>query len=357
MKKTLIALAALASVSAFAQSSVTISGKFGTAYQKAAAGKANLAVTDGDVNFASVEDLGGGMKAGATIGLRTRGRENTSSATVAAQSAAASTSLATAATATAQTYAKTAYSEVGRDATVYVSGDFGKVTAGSIELGNGITGLGWGGANVTLPTDINNGGVLSANAYANVLIYSLPSFNGVNVSLIRADSIGSVGLAAANVAASGAETDRGLTANVVAATYSTGALSLAADYTKFGTLKSDGGAYDGKRTRISASYDLGMAKVGFGQEDNSGTSRDTANGKQTTAGVSVPMGALTLGAVWAKNTESTSTNYNPRAYGLVAEYALSKRTALNFSYSKKTADNDTATTDGKQYRARLMHSF
>jgi len=344
MKKTLIALAALASVSAFAQSSVTISGKFGVAYQAGLGGKSNIAVTDGDVNFASTEDLGGGMKAGATIGLRTRGRENTVSVKDNGTDA-----------------VKSAYSEVGRDATVWVSGDFGKLTAGSIELGNGITGLGWGGANVSLPTDINNGGLLSANAYANVLVYTAPTFNGVTVSVARADSIGTVGHAATSVK-NGVETDQGLTANVVGATYVNGPLSVFADYTKFGDLKADGSVYDGKRTRLAASYDFGVAKVGYGVEDNKGTSRDTTGGKQTTFGVSVPMGALTIGAVYAKSDETSGTSTavtQGTAKGFGADYSLSKRTVINMSWAKidRTDGNAATTNEGKEYRVRLMHSF
>ena len=70
MKKTLIALAALASVSAFAQSSVTISGKLRYAYitnSSTASGTttkaAGIGRTDGDVVFTATEDLGGGLKA------------------------------------------------------------------------------------------------------------------------------------------------------------------------------------------------------------------------------------------------------------------------------------------------------
>ncbi len=361
--------AALAAVgAASAQSSVTISGKFGVAVQQGLGaqasnkGKSNIAVTDGDVNFAAVEDLGGGLRAGATIGLRTRGRENTSAAT---------TQVVTAATppvvATAQAYSRSSYSEVGRDATVFLSGGFGRVTLGSIELGNGITGNGWGGANLSLPTDVNNGGVLSANGYANIAQYTSPTFNGFTVNVIRVDSVGSVGVAATTIAASGNETDRGVTANLVGVSYVAGPISASIDSTNFGGNTSlTGASSDRKRTRVSASYDFGVARVGAGQEDNKGTaSTGNYNGKQTTFGVSAPVSpALRVGMIYAKNTESAvlgAANAVAKATGIAADYSLSKRTVINVSTAKidrdDLADGSNYNKEGRQFRVRLMHNF
>ncbi len=116
MKKSLVALAVLA-VAGAASAQVSVSGKFGFAYesgQAAGVSKSGLGQTDGNVTFSASEDLGGGMKAGASIDIRARGR--------AVNAAAGSVD--------------------GRDASVFVSGGFGTVTMGAIELGNGIIGLG-----------------------------------------------------------------------------------------------------------------------------------------------------------------------------------------------------------------------
>jgi hypothetical protein len=320
-----------------------------------------VALTDGDVNFAAVEDLGGGMKAGASIALRTRGRENVSAAT---------TQVVTAATppvvATAQAYSQSAYSEVGRDATVFMSGSFGTVTAGSIEAGNGITGNGWGGTNLSLATDVNNGGVLSANAYGNLLQYTSPNFNGFTVTLTRMDSIGTVGVKATTLGASGYETDLAVNANVIGLTYVAGPLTAAIDSTSFGGSTSlTGTASDRTRTRVSAAYDFGVAKVGFGQEDNKGTaSTGSYAGKQTTFGISAPIGAFRVGMIYAKNDESAvlgAANAVAKATGFAADYSFSKRTVLNLSTAKISrddlADNANYNKEGQQYRVRLMHSF
>jgi len=366
MKKSLIALAALAAVSAAsAQSTVTISGKFGTAYQLGLGseatikGKANIAVTDGDIVFAAVEDLGGGLKAGANMALRLRGRENVKAVTVAAQGAAA--------TVVAQTYAVTYSPEVGRDATVFLSGAFGTITAGSVEFGNGISGRGWGGTNLSLSTDVNNGGVLSANGYGNLVQYSSPAFNGFTVQLTRADSIGSVGNGSTTITAAGSETSLGLNATIMGVTYANGPLTANIDSTAFSGNTTVGGTdSDRKRTRISADYDLGIAKVGFGQEDNKGTATTgTYAGKQTTFGVSAPVtSALRVGMVYAKNTESAvigAANAVAKATGFAADYSFSKRTVLNVSTAKISrddlADGANYNKEGQQYRVRLMHSF
>jgi len=367
MKKSLIALAALAAVtSASAQSTVTISGKFGTSYETPLGseatikGKANIAVSDGDIGFLAVEDLGGGLKAGADMRLRVRGRANVVAAT---------TQVVTTApvVATAQKYSVSAYHEVGRDGTVFLSGGFGTVTLGSVELGNGITPRGFGGTNSTLPTDLNNGGVLSANAYANILQYSSPVMSGFSVQVVRADSIGTVGVGATTVAASGAETALGLNANVIGLTYANGPLTAGIDSTAFSGNTTHGGANsDRKRTRMSADYNFGFVKIGVGQEDNKGTATTgTYAGKQTAFGISAPITpALTVGLAYAKNTESAvigAANAVAKGTGISADYSFSKRTVVNVSYATiardDLADNANYNKEGTQYRVRLMHSF
>ena len=367
MKKSLIALAALAAVTAAsAQSSVTLSGKFGTSFQSPLGseatikGKANIAITDGDIGFAAVEDLGGGLKAGANMALRLRGRENTKAVTVAANATGGTT---------AQTYAVSYYPEVGRDATVFLSGAFGTITAGSIELGNGISGRGFGGTNSSLPTNLNDGGVLSAVAYANILAYSSPVMSGLSVQLTRADSIGSVGNGATTIAASGSETSLGLNANVIGLTYANGPLTAGIDSTAFsGNTTHNGTNSDRKRTRMSADYDFGFVKIGVGQEDNKGTaSTGTYAGKQTAFGISAPITpALRVGMAYAKNSESAVIGVSTagavaKGTGISADYSFSKRTVLNVSYATiardDLADNSAYNKEGTQYRVRLMHSF
>ena len=366
MKKSLIALAALAAVTAAsAQSSVTISGKFGTAYDQplgtaaAAKGKANLAVTDGNIDFNAVEDLGGGLKAGASMALRVRGRGNVVQTTVAANTAGGTT---------AQTYAQSASTEVGRNATVFLSGPFGTLTAGSIEIANGISGRAYAGTVLSTSTGLDDGGVLSGAAYANALTYTSPTIQGLAVTVGRFDSIGTVGIKSTAIAASGSEADLGLAANVVGLNYANGPLTAGVDSTTFTGSTTIGGTTDRKRTRMSADYDFGFVKIGFGQEDNKGTpstASTTFAGKQTAFGISAPItSALRVGIVSLKNTESgalAAVNGSAKGTGVSADYSFSKRTTLNASYATiardDLTDNANYNKEGTQYRIRLMHSF
>ena len=363
MKKSLIALAALAAVTAAsAQSSVTISGKFGTAYDQplgsaaTAKGKANIAVTDGNIDFNAVEDLGGGLKAGASMALRVRGRGNVVQTTVVAQTT----------TAVTQTYAQSASTEVGRNATVFLSGSFGTLTAGSIEIGNGISGRAYAGTVLSTSTGLDDGGVLSGSAYANALAYTSPNIQGFAVTVGRYDSIGTVGIKSTAIAASGSEADLGLAANVVGLNYANGPLTAGVDSTTFTGSTTIGSTTDRKRTRMSADYDFGFVKIGFGQEDNKGTpTTGTYAGKQTAFGISAPItSALRVGIVSLKNTESgvfAAAGASAKGTGVSADYSFSKRTTLNASYATiardDLTDNANYNKEGTQYRIRLMHSF
>ncbi len=385
MKKSLIALAALAAMTAAsAQSTATISGKFGAAYSKGLGSVGNLGVSDGNVTVAAVEDLGGGLKAGVSLDMRVRGRENVFGSSIAGGSNTEASGFSAA--------------EVGRDATVYLSGAFGTVTAGSIEAGNGITGNGWAGTTVTLAKDLNNGGVLSSNAYGNLFQYTSPAISGFTFNLTRLDSIGKVGVTNSvnnitlETTTLNAVHDSGVSANVVGATYANGPLTAALDFTSFADKTTPTAKIDRNRMRLSAAYDLGVVKVGFGFEDNTGTvytsgyvASTTASygGRQSTFGVSAPIGNLRVGVVYTANNEngiiagSTAVgNEKASAIGFGADYSFSKRTVLNVSYAdiKRTGGNTwlangnansttagystaSATNSGSQYRVRLMHSF
>lgn len=302
MKKTLIALAALASTAAFAQSTVNLTGKFGVAFQQAPGAVAGLAVTDGDVVFNAVEDLGGGMKASASMAVRVRGRANS------ANTGSASTSV------------------DGRDATVSLMGGFGTVTLGAVEAGNGIIGRGFAGAPVSL-ADGYDGSVLSGPSNVDWFRYTSPALiPGLTANYQRVDSIG--GPAAGKGA---------LQANVVGVDYAAGPISAGLDYTTFSDKT--------KRTRVSGSYNLGVATVGLGFE------KPRSGDNQIAAGVSVPLGAITAGLVYAKAGDK-------KGFGVGANYALSKRTVINASFGKVDAGGaDGSATNDNQYRIRVMHSF
>lgn len=363
MKKSLIALAVLATAgTAFAQSTVTLSGKFAAAYTDGTtttttAGVAapgvdvnGLGVTDGNVTFAAVEDLGGGMKAGVSMDVRVRGRG-------------------------------AAGVVDGRNGTVFVGGGFGTVTIGAIEAANGINPLGGAGAPVQGLDDTTAGavpGVANAAVAANLgtplsragnvdaMIYNTPKMSGFTGTFMLIDSIGAPG---ANGMEDAAATQD---ATLIGLAYAAGPLAASADYTNYGANgKALATAYrTDSRVRMSASYDLGVAKLGAGYQTT--TSKELNLGVATGAadlkikeyilGVSAPMGAFVLGANYtnrkADDIVAMFAGHKTTGWDLGAQYNLSKRTAVQASYRTIKAEvNGGNSVENKNLRVRLMHSF
>jgi predicted porin len=341
MKKTLIALAVIAvSGTAFAQSTVNLTGKFGAAYtsNKSAAGaKTNgFGVTDGDVVFTAVEDLGGGMKASASIALKARGRDSAVTTGVVGATTTTTTS-------TTTSVAGAASNTVGgRDASVSLMGGFGTVTLGAIEAGNGIIGLASAGAPVI---GQDNGVTLDGAANVDLFAYTTPALiPGLTAKVLLIDSIGNPGTAGAQSAAATQD------ATLIGVNYGAGALAVAADYTAFGQNAAAATGTD-SRTRISASYDLGVAKLGAGfqsKESFAGV-KDT----QYMLGVSAPMGPVLLGATYAVRNNDVAA-VDAKGFELGAGYSFSKRTTLQTAYLSQKINGGTAATS---LRVRLMHAF
>jgi len=352
MKKSLIALAVLTAAGAVS-AQVSVTGKFGAAYTSTStnvvppvpAGSPNsvsgsgFGVTDGNVTFAASEDLGGGLKAAVSMDVRVRGRG-------------------------------AAGVVDGRDATVSLSGGFGSITLGSVELGNGIIGLGGADAptqgldGATSPL----GGVsLEDVVNADIFAYTSPEFaGGFTAKVVLVDSLGAPG---ANGMQGAAATQDG---TLIGLDYANGPLAVSADYTNFGfnnnamapavtalTLLD-------KRTRISASYDLGVAKLGVGYEalttqtvavGNTLANPTTAvDHKEYILGVSAPLGSnLVAGANYTRHTNNAVGNTTITGWDLGVQYNLSKRTNVQIGY--RVVDEDTAANDNKSTRIRLLHSF
>jgi len=328
-----------------------LSGKLRFAYEAtsstkdastAAAKTSGLRVTDGDFRLTATEDLGGGLKATAMMEVQSRGR---------------GTDIA------------------GRDASLMLSGGFGTVMIGAIEAGNGILGLGGAGA----PVYGMDGPVIAGAGNTDILRYTTPTMNGFNVyvSLLDAPTAGGM--------QSAAKTQK---ASQLGFTYSAGPLRVAGDYVKAndnaagyttpnnwvpkdadGVMENKGGlatTLRDKRTRLSASYNLGVATVGAGYEvDTRKTSAtETRKVKDTIIGVSAPLASnITVGLNYA--TQDTGDTTKPKVKGtdVGVKYDMSKRTYVAFHYQQvKNRDAGSTVTTGagaknSKYRIQLAHSF
>jgi predicted porin len=364
MKKTLIAMAAVA-VAGVASAQVTLTGKLSFGYStshsnkeasgsttdnnmaKAPAAKdvAGFGVHDGHFTMSGSEDLGGGLSAAASMEVLSRGRDTAIS---------------------------------GRNASLTVSGGFGSVMMGAIEAGNGIMPLGQAGA----PGIGLDGKVLSGAGNVDIVKYTLPTvMEGLTLAASVTDAPG-------NTTGRSAGYSQGY-----AAAFATGALSVSYDYTDYKNtvntaaadgvaIKTDGtvevfaatspvatgytvvvpataaGKGSDSRSRLSLSYDFGVAKVGYGRQtvnyiaDAAGAA--VADNVQTTMGVSVPMGAITLGLATAKSQDDgSSTKTTGTDFGI--KYELSKRTAVDFGRASWSKNTDSE--KNKYQRIRLTHTF
>lgn len=367
----LSALAAVAATGAAFAQTVTLSGKLAFGYEANQAwstgAKTNgLQVTDGDFVLGVTEDLGAGLKASADMAVKSRGRGT---------------------------------SIEGRDAKISLSGGFGTVTIGAIEAANGILGLGGAGAPTlgldnnsfaaTFPTGITTNagfadelddliadedfdgalsavttyiskvGVLDAASNIDLLSYTTPSFGGFTARVMVVEaSNGTGGSEKASLTQDGI---------VVGGSYAAGPLAASVDYTKFGKNSATGSAavfnaIADTRTRLSASYDLGVAKLGAGYQMRDWTNTGGALGDNTqyVLGVTVPMGAFTFGYNYGGHKQETALgDVTAKGHDIAVNYALSKRTSLRAAYQTYAVkfDGEKVGSNNTRTQVRLMHSF
>ena len=335
---------AAVAVSSAAMAQVTVTGNLGFDVRsdttKAGVKTSGNAVNTGAVRFTVAEDLGGGLKASAFTEIAMRGR--------------------------------TATTGTSRDAALTLSGGFGSITAGAVEAGNGIVGLGQGGA----PVIGMDGSVLDGGTNVDIITYAFPAL------------VPGLGLSVSTMDLTGANSQTG-SITQVAATFKVGGLSLAADhadYKKFADVAAENGlmATVGEtelapitssttlaatntvvrpytkasygvdsRSRVSVGYDLGVAKIGAGYQTKSYNTAGQRDNVQTVMGLSIPMGAITVGVVGATSkTDGATTKTTGTEYGL--SYALSKRTSIAVAAQSYKVTGEAST---KANRVRLNHSF
>jgi predicted porin len=310
MKKTLIALAVVAvSGTAFAQSAVTLSGGVAYGYQSVTASNVTnkgFGMDTAAIKLTATEDLGGGLKATGVISAGGLARGN---------------------------------AVTGEDMSLTLAGGFGSLLMGQIEIGSGIRGLAQAGA----PVNNMEGEVLAAaTAGTDIVKYTAPAMGGITFS-------GS--LTEAKNLATGLDTaTKGTSAVTVGAAYSNGPLSASIDTSSWNSAST---AVD-NRYRVSASYDLGMAKVGAGLESQKLVAGGT--NKYTMVGVSAPLGAVTVGAAMVTSDASaTAGSKSGSTFG--ASYALSKRTSLTANYATWEVSEAAGAAKDKKTTILLAHSF
>jgi predicted porin len=285
---------------------VTISGTAGYGYQstKAASVKASgFGVDTAAITFSASEDIGGGLKAAASMTVAGLER-STSDAN-------------------------------GENMTLSLSGGFGQIRMGAIEIGSGIRGLAQAGA----PVNNMEGEILPSAADSDIVQYSTPSMGGLVLGASLTEGNDGTGLV--NGWGKGLASGQAR-ATTVDAAYTSGPFAAKVDATSYSNGVAD------SRYRVSASFDLGVAKIGAGYEStklNAGT-----NNSYAMFGVNLPMGPVSVGAVFIKADEN---NVGEDGYSIGASYSLSKRTSIISNYSSY----DSGSNSDTKFKTIVYHSF
>lgn len=337
MKKTLIALAALAATgAAFAQSSVTLYGRLDVGYannvtdevvgtatsQTKAIGGTGDGLATSYWGIKGSEDLGGGLKANFNL-----------------ESAVA--------VATGASSGFTRISTVGLSGDSWGSLNIGRYytpfflnqKGGDVNDAAGITTWHLTSYNVTGGTASAVATVLDAIAGSpdvrgNGFHYASPNFSGFNVRVMVAPSDSTRNDSGVAVTSTSNMSNNGLSAS-----YANGPLFVGVAWGEQ-TSKTSGSATEGKGTGqgVAASYDFGAAKVfaNWGKtKRQTNTSVETYDEKsETNLGVAAPFGKTTVSVAWGRNSASSTTagaesaSFSGNDWILGAQYDLSKRTAL-----------------------------
>jgi predicted porin len=341
MKKTLVAIAALAATAAFAQSTVTISGKVdvGFVYDSSRVTD-KIRINNGDnsrIVFSGVEDLGGGMAA--TFAAQMRFAADTGYQDSVTNGAI---------TGTAGADRFTERPLFQGESRVGLRGGFGHIRLGrgltAVQAPNGaydpfgVRTVGSMQGNLTAgyssdPLQPNGSG---AGRWSNAVFYDTPNMGGF---------VGSVSLQMKEQ-----EVGRVTNGTSLAATYNNGPLSLFGGYEK--------NTVDTKYLQIAGAYNLGVANLMASWATND----PVGAGNKVTGigfGLVAPLGAITAKAGYSQAKSEVAGAKATTKFAVGMDYALSKRTMLytNIARSKAAAVAPAVGASKTEFDFGLQHNF
>lgn len=330
MKKTLIALAALAAGSAFAQSSVTMYGLLDVGYNdtNVVGVKPSMGNFHGPSRFGikGSEDLGGGLRANFNLESGNLGLDTGTNAVA-----------------------------FGREAWVGIAGNFGETRLGlTSSFGTKATAA-FDLNEISTSSAMDTAGISPVTWYGssrrgNQFQYISNTYSGFSGGVavdLAADATALKGAAGAAIATS-------KTTGQVMAAYANG--PIAAAFVAEGK-REDGNADNRTAYNLSGSYNLGVAKVSAGLTQSAyktvsyAASGNAVGGKGVNVGVVAPFGVTNVGAQYAHNSTS-----GDNALELFANYSLSKRTRLYID-TVRADYKDSAKKDLSRYGVGVVHTF
>lgn len=376
MKKTLVAIAALAATGAFAQSAVTITGTVDVGYNafKATNGTGDRigaftandefktttyganksstpgAMTSNRIIIAGTEDLGGGRSAGFTYEMPLNYATGASGLGGTARQSSINVA-----------DAKLGTVSLGRQYSPIFSAGAAFDAGGANNMSGGRTVYGKHTL-VYAPTE-STATVSAPDSFTRVdssVMYTSPTMSGFTAKLMTAKNSTTTDDAQAAAATTGASTsrvDRGLSI-----AYANGPLAAQVATHYYENQATAG--MSTKATVAGASYDLGVVKLMASMND----SKSEASGAQTNSykgtqyGVTAPFGAFSAFATYGKGKSDSTASV--RAYDFTGtqaglSYALSKRTNV---YAAMGSETQEKVADGTQLKIKetaigVRHSF
>lgn len=334
MKKTLVAIAALAVVgAASAQSSVTLYGRI----------DASLASQKTEVGGTTTDDKGAQIRAGAHTGNRwgLRGSEDLGGGLKAIFQLEQGFSVDTGEASSTRQFHRQAY--------VGMTGGFGSLTVGrqydllDVAYGN-YDAFGYSGYGAMNYVFNKGAGGDVIGRQDNSVIYTSPNLGGFTVSGLWAPGEN-------KTTTNSAGNNYGLMA-----AYANGPVGVGAVWQ---SNKATGGISATTNGLIGASYDLGAAKL-FGQYQE--TNNKPANSKDDgfQIGAVIPLGAPSLMVSYASEDTKVNGSKTQETTGLslMVQYPLSKRTYVYAAYLNGEIDPVVgATTKQRNFGLGLVHNF
>ncbi len=319
MKKSLVALAVLASVAGFAQaqSAVTVYGVADLAVTKVT-GKAARLDSSGSYNqsgsrigFRGTEDLGGGLKA--SFALESGIRMDTGNFAQGGSSTAANGGIA-----------------FGRQAWAALEGSFGGIKLGRQNSTH------YKALLAIDPFEDGFAGAITNSISSDVRLdntasYSTPGFNGFNAEVQYTFGETTTDGTDLTKGATDSEFNRNIGLGI---SYANGPATARFAYQEKNNTDA---TTTEERTAIGGTWDFGAAKAHLGY--NTQNVKTNSSGAKTTdknswlVGVSAPVGPGKLLASYVKTDDKTSSNTDRNTWAVGYNYGLSKRTSLYTSYA------------------------
>jgi hypothetical protein len=328
MKKTLVVLAALAATSAFAQSTVSLTGNISvgiadTGAKDYKAGAYKFGNSANAINLNAVEDIGGGLKAGFSSQIRFN-------------------------PATGDVDSNGAGNALFHAANGFVEGSMGNFRIGKIAEASNCAFDPWGctgGAGLAAAEGVSH--LVGAKAINSAVQYTTPTIAGFNASYLASRAAGTTDLNNQRTNLSANYTNGPLTIGYVKVD---GNYNVSVINGTLGDKVTASTDTDYKAQSIGVAYKLGTSTVRYVnakiKKDGAAVTSDVKSINAT-----VPLtGAYTLLAGYNKDSKAAATADTKTAVGV--NYALSKRTTLGADVFKAEAVGA-----GTGYTLRMAHAF